>query len=426
MQFFTPSKLEASVPSDNEDLPVRSGPVAPTATRMPSSKPRVKMLWRRHEIDREASIKTLEDNVARLEATIRELESGPKHESPVAKLCGEIEQSAFLIDQPSHRSPTPVAANGPSALAALKALAALDPGLIATSEGLADKWYSSRTIPPQLLAHDIRDISPYPFAMTPASNISRGTMASTPVALKAPRRSQTQPVTEEETKRFFFEGLVSSTANHSNVSPVLGMHIGSSGDLFLVSELMKNGSLPEYLAAHPGANKLALLSKVADAVAHLHSLPTPVLHGDIRGHNVLVDDEGEPRLIDFGFALVMDPVTGEFSPASHAFIGNPRWTPSEKIRPSEYPLTLKADCYSFASLMLEVFSGDVPYRNSISDGAVIIEVLVRKNIPARPDTPELTDSLWNLMKQCWSLDPAARPSMDEIHRALLAEMAAMS
>ncbi|KAG6820429.1 hypothetical protein H0H93_000675 [Arthromyces matolae] len=135
--------------------------------------------------------------------------------------------------------------------------------------------------------------------------------------------------------------------------------------------------------------------------------------------NVLVDDSGQPLLMDMGYSLVMDPVTSTFSPDAHHFVGNPRWTPWEKVAPTEFPLTLKADSFSFASFMLEIFSGDVPYRYLSSDSAVIVEFLVRKKLPRRPDNPQLTDPLWNLMTKCWTINPILRPSMEEIHRELV-------
>ncbi|KAG6907682.1 hypothetical protein DXG01_007785 [Tephrocybe rancida] len=291
-------------------------------------------------------------------------------------------------------------------------------GFVLLSQFLARIWLSTRLLPSQVTLKGIADVSSYPFATTPTSNINQGTMVDgTSVAMKTSRRSQTQPVSDEDVKRFFFEAVISSATRHRNIMPSLGMHADTRGNIYLISKLHERGSLPDHLAQHPEADRLVVLEKVASAVAHLHSLA--VLHGDVRGMNVLMDDEGEPLLIDMGYSLAMDPLTLEFSPESHLYVGNPRWTPWEKICPSEFPLSLKADSFSFASFMLEVLSGDIPYRHLSSDSAVIVEVLMRRRLPSRPTHPQLTDALWELMTRCWSVDPALRPSMEDIHRSLV-------
>ncbi|KAG6907684.1 hypothetical protein DXG01_007787 [Tephrocybe rancida] len=292
-------------------------------------------------------------------------------------------------------------------------------GPVLASKILARIWLSTRLLPSPLRLEGLASVSSHAFATTASSNVREGIMAdSTLVALKTFRRTRAQPPSEDDVVRFFFEALVSSTTRHRNIMPILGIHVGTSDDIYLVSKLHSYGSLLDYLAAHPEADKFLILEKLADAVVHLHSLPTPILHGDIRGMNILVDDNGEPLLIDFGFSLVLDPLTQTFCPLSHHFIGHPRWTPHEKIRSTEYPLTLKADSFSFASLVLEVLSDDVPYSYLSNNSAVIIEVVVRNRTPRRPDTKLLTDPLWDLLNRCWSRNPDSRPSMEDIRLSL--------
>ncbi|KAG6827644.1 hypothetical protein H0H92_011010 [Tricholoma furcatifolium] len=243
------------------------------------------------------------------------------------------------------------------------------------------------------------------------------------IALKTFCYTETQPPTEEHIQRFFFEALVTATARHRNIMPILGIHVDMSRDVYLVSKFQKYGILPDYLAAHRGADRLLILEKLADALVHLHSLSVPVLHGDIRGMNVLVDDEGEPLLIDFGLSLVYDSATETFLPLCHRFKGHPRWTPQEKMGTGEgdetFPLTLKADSFSFASLIYEVLSNDVPYSYLRNESAVILEVIVRNKAPKRPMNVKLiTDALWDFMNTCWSRNPNDRPSMEDIHRFL--------
>jgi hypothetical protein len=64
-----------------------------------------------------------------------------------------------------------------------------------------------------------------------------------------------------------------------------------------------------------------------------------------------------------------------------------------------------------------VFTGKHPYAHLANDGAVVIEVLVNNGRPPRPENLS-ADQVWELMQQCWQLDPANRPLMHEVCLAL--------
>jgi len=279
------------------------------------------------------------------------------------------------------------------------------------------KW---SLIPPHFLLPDIHDISPFPFTKTSSSDITKAHRGSLVVVLKNPRPSQI--LSNETIIRFYFEARLWSTLQHRNIIPFLGLHPGPARQMSMVSKFMANGILTSYLSSCPTADRLHLLTSIASAISYLHSLPNPVLHGDIRGANVLIDDDGTPYLTDFGYSMIMDLLTSTFSPLEHAFAGSPRWTPEEKLRHSKFPLTLKADVYSFACLCIEVFSGKLPFNHLRNDGAVVIEVIIKHKHPSRPkghEASQLTDSLWDLLESCFSRDPSTRPSMDEVYRFLL-------
>jgi serine/threonine protein kinase len=229
-----------------------------------------------------------------------------------------------------------------------------------------------------------------------------------PVALKTLRKTP-HSTTKERSQLYYFEVLLWSTFCHPNINPLLGVDVGPSADVSMVSKLICHGTLLEYLQVHPDADKFQLLSRIADAISYLHGLPNPVLHGDIRAMNILVDDKGSPLLIDFSCSQIINPTQLQFIPSAVSFHGSIRWMAPEKMRPSEYPLTLKMDSYSFACLCLEVFTGKLPFSHLSNDGAVVVEVLARQRHPPRPQCAELTDPLWDSMVQCWQRDPSYRP-----------------
>ena len=61
---------------------------------------------------------------------------------------------------------------------------------------------------------------------------------------------------------------------------------------------------------------------------------------------------------------------------------------------------------------MKVFTGDVPFRNSIA--AAAIASIITGERPERPIHPGFTDRLWSLTQQCWGQEPQDRPRIDEV------------
>ncbi|CAE6484396.1 unnamed protein product [Rhizoctonia solani] len=145
-----------------------------------------------------------------------------------------------------------------------------------------------------------------------------------------------------------------------------------------------------------------------------------VIHGDIKGVNVVVSSDGTPKIIDFGGAV--SPRYSDFRPGQNdrRLAGSLRWMAPERLIPASQP-TYEADVYALAMTFLEVITGTIPYANTTEDGAVI-----RKIISATyPEFPELmsearqdTDRMWPLLLRCWSPSnrPAARKVLSELEK----------
>jgi len=92
---------------------------------------------------------------------------------------------------------------------------------------------------------------------------------------------------------------------------------------------------------------------VARGLEYLHILEPPIVHGDLKGANVLIDDQGLPKLGDFGLAKALegDP-TGLTT--STAFQGSIRWLATELL--FDKPRSKESDIWAFGYLALEVRS----------------------------------------------------------------------
>ncbi|KAK7462966.1 hypothetical protein VKT23_007547 [Stygiomarasmius scandens] len=216
---------------------------------------------------------------------------------------------------------------------------------------------------------------------------------------------------------FCHEALIWRQLHHPNVLPFLGVNV----DLFrpgfcLVSPWMSNGNIISFLKSHPEHDRIRCINQIAEGMNYLHSLNPPIVHGDIKGVNVLVSDNHQCCLGDFGLALAAE--SQSIAGSTGTIRGSLRWLAPELIDPRMFPLASEADItcrdiYAFACTAFEILSGEVPFSHHTSDAAVILAILKGER-PARPNKVWCIDYIWNLIVQCWAQDSSARPRSSRI------------
>ncbi|KAG8911750.1 hypothetical protein FRC01_005542, partial [Tulasnella sp. 417] len=199
--------------------------------------------------------------------------------------------------------------------------------------------------------------------------------------------------------------------NHPNIIK-LSAYV-EKPDPALVAPWCSNGTLLEYSAHNlpPQTHILELLIQVASAVQYLHNQQPPIVHGDIKPSNVMIGDEGQALLSDFGSTVTEDPSAEDHEVSDQ--IGTNGYRAPEVTSPAQQ--TTSADIYSFACLILHVLSGSpptVPFK--LAQQGVIPQPSEHLGLPA-------SDPLWGLLVRCWSLDPLARPKIDSVVDELEAE-----
>ncbi|KAF9644194.1 kinase-like protein, partial [Thelephora ganbajun] len=133
------------------------------------------------------------------------------------------------------------------------------------------------------------------------ADVSNGKYLGCSVAIKRLRMSQED--SDRIFKRLCREVIVWKHLSHPNILPLLGVSVSIDPHCFcILSEWMPHGNVMQYARSNPEANRLKLLSDVASGVIYLHKLK--VVHGDLKGANVLVDNERTARIGDFGFMTV--------------------------------------------------------------------------------------------------------------------------
>ncbi len=223
-------------------------------------------------------------------------------------------------------------------------------------------------------------------------------------------------------RRFVLEAKTTVNLAHPNIVPVyeLGVELGT---YFLAMEFVEGASLAELLRAssqaaavqgsepRPGLSpeEVAYVGvEVCRALDYAHRRMN-VVHRDVTPRNVMVDEEGQVKVIDFGIAA---PVAT--APSGHGVFGSPGHMPPEQMDAKE--LTPAADVFAVAVLLMELWSGQAPFRRRTREE---IEEAMRAPHPKPSDADARLLPLDDVIASAMSLDPGARPQQaDDLGRAL--------
>ncbi|KAJ3537960.1 hypothetical protein NM688_g6590 [Phlebia brevispora] len=251
-------------------------------------------------------------------------------------------------------------------------------------------------------------------------------------------------------KRAMSEMLCWRRLKHKNVVPLLDlMHDSSEKDgpqVLYVIPLMKNGNIVQYIRGLCAAGRTPRpqdfghwLAAITDGLWYLHE--EGIVHGNLHGSQILVDDYGLVRLADFGMAplvILKRELTETVNTGQEdVMCRGDRWMPPELLREvpgyslrdtrAMWNLTLRSpavDSYAFASTVVEIYSLSEPVFNEKERPSRTPTWQVREWIrnghrPLRPRDNRgrylIPDALWGLMQDCWRDDPVVRPTMQAIH-----------
>ena len=140
--------------------------------------------------------------------------------------------------------------------------------------------------------------------------------------------------------------------------------------------------------------------------------------------NILVDEEFEARLADFGFlTIVSDPKHGLSSTFSVEHGGTNRWMSPELIDPKKFGLekcrpTKASDCYALGMVVYETISGHCPFHE-VPTGASVFPGVLNGERPPREAC--FTDTLWSMLEVCWEHQPVNRPEIKDVLKCLATE-----
>ncbi|KAF9643689.1 kinase-like protein, partial [Thelephora ganbajun] len=220
---------------------------------------------------------------------------------------------------------------------------------------------------------------------------------------------------------------------HPNILPLLGVTV-SGTRLLMVSEWMENGNINEFVQRDRSTNRTALLVDIANGLKYMHDLH--IVHGDLKGANILISKDRRACIADFSPATITgvrthvvagSPWVSLFSNNSlmpFASPGTCRWMSPELLNPEQFgilesegsSLTRRSDCYALGMAIYEVLCGHCPYIEIESD-SMLVDAILNGYRPKKPEGAAhlgFSNELWKTVEGCWRGNPDERPKVEEI------------
>ncbi|KAG8938824.1 hypothetical protein FRC04_007422 [Tulasnella sp. 424] len=252
-------------------------------------------------------------------------------------------------------------------------------------------------------------------ALAGFSDVWKGEMTETgkTIAIKVLRVTSTgnsgDPQSGRLRTRFDRELTIWMECQHPRVLELLG-YAYIEGIPCLISPWCFNGNIMEYLAKNPNVDHRRLINQVAEGLVYLHNREPPVVHSDIKPANVIVSDEGNAKICDFGISKLMQKNPSGFTTTA-SVKGTLRYSSPEMLD-LDGESTTASDVWAFGMLILHVMTNKLPYVTVLSDVKVILAIMTGEK-PLPENYPELpaADPLWDVMRECWDDNPAKRPGM---------------
>lgn len=191
------------------------------------------------------------------------------------------------------------------------------------------------------------------------------------VALKVVKRGMD---TEEILARFKAERQTLAHLNHENIARVIDGGMTGDGRPYLVMEYVKGEAIDEYCDRKELSidERLRLFRTVCEAVRYAHQ--NLVVHRDLKPGNILVTEEGVPKLLDFGIAKVLTRTRGPDVTAATERRLTPEYASPEQI--SGAMVTTSSDVYSLGVILYELLTGRRPFDFGGADATRVEQVVM--------------------------------------------------
>ncbi|KAH7906928.1 kinase-like domain-containing protein [Hygrophoropsis aurantiaca] len=339
--------------------------------------------------------------------------------SRIYALLQDRERRKLFMDQKDHRAQSLL-----NLMQELLDDASLDLGELRSflTTALIQLSRNSGLYPERLLIKDVTIQDKFASANGRYGDVYEGNLGGRAVAVKTMRGCGFgRDAAMQQVKAFAKEAVLWAQLSSPYVLPFYGVYpITANADrLGLISPWMKNGNLTQYLDKTPQIDQRSLMDDIAFGLDYLHSFDPQVIHGDLKGPNILITDDHRACVADFGLCLLAQSsalqITMTFSSNDG---GSFFWMAPELFNGDEECVykNCATDAYAFGCVCYEIFNGQPPFFDLRPNKARI--VIKESRVPPRPTHPDLSDALWILIQKCLRGDPESRPGMSEVVQQL--------
>ena len=226
---------------------------------------------------------------------------------------------------------------------------------------------------------------------------------------------------QDRRDRFEREAKTAAQIQQANVMAIYDIGVatpsnGKSEIHYIVMEYIKGQSLSDFLNVHANdiGRLLRVSEKIALGLAAAHKLN--IVHRDIKPENIIVDEQEEPKILDFGLAKPMTPlqtpeqaVSGETVKANltkiGTVIGTVAYMSPEQARGET--VDTRSDIFSFGVLLYKMFTGQMPFTGQ-SQVSILAKILETKQPPPREHRSDIDPEIERIIDKCLQKDANER------------------
>uniref|UniRef100_A0A6B2L3K4 Non-specific serine/threonine protein kinase n=1 Tax=Arcella intermedia TaxID=1963864 RepID=A0A6B2L3K4_9EUKA len=218
---------------------------------------------------------------------------------------------------------------------------------------------------------------------------------------------RTTPINNKENQKLLCSEInFMKTSIHPNIVQFIDTFIVNN-DLWIVTEHMNGGSLKDILEQFENVkldeSQISYVCLMTlRALNYLHKIHR--IHRDIKSDNILLNNKGEVKIVDFGYAAQLTKAR----PSRNTVIGTPYWMAPELIEGQDYGI--KVDIWSFGILLREMLESEPPYIEFPPLRALFM--VTSKGIPPLKEEHKYSPELVQFYNQCLEKDVEKRPTSD--------------
>ncbi|CAH2713307.1 Serine/threonine-protein kinase PrkC [Neobacillus rhizosphaerae] len=218
---------------------------------------------------------------------------------------------------------------------------------------------------------------------------------------------------EEFIRRFRREAQSATSLAHPNIVNIYD--VGEENDLYyIVMEFVDGMTLKQYIQQKSPLRveeAIGIMRQLTSAISHAHQ--NHIIHRDIKPHNILVDNEGNVKITDFGIAMALSATS---ITQTNSVLGSVHYLSPEQARGGM--ANRKSDVYSLGIVMFELLTGRLPFSGE-SAVSIALKHLQSETPSLRRWNPNIPQSVENIVLKATAKDPFHRyNSVDEMEEDL--------